>query len=156
MGLTSDRNDPRLGHINERGLQEAYLIDGRDDDEFVRPIRTAYKHIGSPGPEYPLRDLTEEEHERYDQYGYVKFEPYPQDGKNVLGQYWTQDRLDKIGKGCGVVTTMHQKLAETYAREPKFYGATYCAGCRTHLPVGKSGEFVWVDETGVTDERVGT
>lgn len=42
--------------------------------------------------------------------------------------------------GCGVVTTMSQTIAETYARQPGFYGATYCAGCRMHRPVG---EFVW-------------
>lgn len=41
---------------------------------------------------------------------------------------------------CGVVTTMGLAIAETYARDPGFYGATYCVGCRKHLPVG---EFVW-------------
>lgn len=46
---------------------------------------------------------------------------------------------------CGTVTTMGRKLAETYARDPKFYGATFCCGCRTHLPVGEDGEFVWLD-----------
>lgn len=56
------------------------------------------------------------------------------------------------GKGCGTVTTMGQRLAETYARDPKFYGATFCCGCNVHLPVGPDGEFVWDD----TDERVGT
>lgn len=53
---------------------------------------------------------------------------------------------------CGTVTTMAVALAETYARQPSFYGATYCAGCRTHLPVGADGEFVWEG----TDEKVGT
>lgn len=42
--------------------------------------------------------------------------------------------------GCGVVTTMGLSIAETYARQPGFYGATYCTGCRKHLPVA---EFVW-------------
>lgn len=42
---------------------------------------------------------------------------------------------------CGCVTTMGQKLAETYARDPKFYGATYCVNCAMHRPVA---EFVWV------------
>lgn len=46
---------------------------------------------------------------------------------------------------CGVATTMGQALAETYARDPKFYGGTYCAGCRAHFPVGEAGEFVWDD-----------
>jgi hypothetical protein len=41
---------------------------------------------------------------------------------------------------CGSVTTMARPLAETYARNPKFYGATFCVGCGTHNPVA---EFVW-------------
>lgn len=54
--------------------------------------------------------------------------------------------------GCGTVTTMNQAIAETYARTPGFYGATYCAGCRTHLPVGENGQFYWDGTT----EKVGT
>lgn len=50
---------------------------------------------------------------------------------------------------CGVVTTMAQGLAETYARDPKFYGATYCCGCQKHLPVD---QFTWDG----TDEEVGS
>lgn len=42
--------------------------------------------------------------------------------------------------GCGAVTRMGRALSETYAREPKFYGATYCVGCRMHRPVA---EFRW-------------
>lgn len=53
--------------------------------------------------------------------------------------------------GCGAATTMGPALAETYARQPSFYGATWCAGCQMHRPVGENGEFVW--ETG---EKVGT
>lgn len=41
---------------------------------------------------------------------------------------------------CGTVTTMGKALSETYARDPKFYGATFCCGCNRHLPVA---EFVW-------------
>lgn len=41
---------------------------------------------------------------------------------------------------CGVATTMARALSETYARDPKFYSATYCCGCKLHLPVK---EFVW-------------
>jgi hypothetical protein len=47
---------------------------------------------------------------------------------------------------CGVVTTMGVKLAETYAREPTFYGATFCTSCNTHLPVG---EFEWEPSGGI-------
>lgn len=47
---------------------------------------------------------------------------------------------------CGRATTMSQDIAETYARNPSFYGATYCVGCRMHLPVN---EFKWNDGTRV-------
>jgi len=50
---------------------------------------------------------------------------------------------------CGVATTMGTALAETYARDPKFYGATYCVGCQRHAPVS---EFTWDG----TDEKVGS
>lgn len=43
---------------------------------------------------------------------------------------------------CGVATTMSQAISETYARDPYFYGATYCCGCSKHLPVS---EFKWDD-----------
>lgn len=56
---------------------------------------------------------------------------------------------------CGVVTTMSLAIAETYARQPTFYGGTYCCGCRMHRPVGEQGEFVWVDGI-VPDDKVGT
>jgi len=46
---------------------------------------------------------------------------------------------------CGSTTTMSQAIAETYAREPSFYGATYCVKCSMHKPVGENGEFVWMD-----------
>ena len=49
-------------------------------------------------------------------------------------------------------TTMGEALSETYARQPNFYGATYCCHCRKHRPVGEHGEFVW---TG-TSIKVGT
>jgi hypothetical protein len=42
--------------------------------------------------------------------------------------------------GCQSVTTMGRALSETYARDPKFYGATMCVRCNRHLPVS---EFVW-------------
>lgn len=53
---------------------------------------------------------------------------------------------------CGGLTTMSQSLAETYARDPKFYSGTFCCSCAAHFPVGADGEFVWAD----TAEKVGT
>lgn len=50
---------------------------------------------------------------------------------------------------CNGLTTMGVRLAKTYARDPKFYGSTYCANCLMHKPVG---EFRWYG----TEERVGS
>lgn len=55
----------------------------------------------------------------------------------------------------GAQTTMGLPIAETYARDPGFYGATYCVACRMHRPVGADGEFVWVERGQVTDLKVG-
>jgi len=63
---------------------------------------------------------------------------------------------------CGAVTTMALPLAETYAANPTYYGATYCAACRKHRPVGANGEFHWVDprhperQSPTLDPKVGT
>lgn len=58
---------------------------------------------------------------------------------------------------CSAITTMSQPLAETYARDPRFYGATYCVNCQQHCLVGEQGEFVWVsDNDEITDLKVGT
>ena len=54
---------------------------------------------------------------------------------------------------CGGVTTMGSALAETYARDPKFYGGTFCVLCREHFPVE---EFVWVVKGQATEETVGS
>lgn len=50
---------------------------------------------------------------------------------------------------CGSVTSMSQGIAETYARDPKFYGQTWCSYCCDHFLVD---EFVWAN----TNERVGS
>jgi len=61
-------------------------------------------------------------------------------------------RRTYVHQTCGGATTMGLALAETYARQPDFYSGTYCARCKTHFPVGASGDFVWDG----TDEKVGT
>ena len=52
-------------------------------------------------------------------------------------------------KKCGADTTMGKALAETYARDPKFYGGTFCCACKDHFYLK---EFVWKG----TDEMVGS
>lgn len=43
-------------------------------------------------------------------------------------------------KTCGSITTMGRALSETYARDPWFYGGTYCVSCMMHRPLE---EFTW-------------
>lgn len=111
MSLTSDPNDPRLGHgidTERQDQHETYLILSADERAkgFVRPLYRAYIHHD---PE------------------------------------------------CGAVTSMGLALCETYARDPSFYGATYCCRCRLHRPVGPEGEFTWIDDQGSdTHVLVGT
>lgn len=50
---------------------------------------------------------------------------------------------------CRTETTMSQALAETYARDPKFYSGTFCVLCERHLPLS---EFRWKG----TDQVVGS
>ena len=142
MSITDDPTDPRIRRgatDTERVPQnEVYLVlpEAERAKGFVRPYRDRYRHVGLRN-RYPLRDLTAAERERYGD-TYSKFEPYPESESPVTGRFWRQADLN--AKGCGTVTTMGRELSETYARDPKFYGATYCCGCMKHLPVG---EFVW-------------
>lgn len=126
--------------LKENGQQNDYVILCEEERKkgFVRPVRRTYKHVGIR-PKYPTVDLTAEQLEHFKDYGYVKFEKYPE-GSSSLGRYWTAKQLSS---GCGAVTSMSQSIAETYARDPKFYGGTFCIGCGTHLPVE---EFVWIDD----------
>lgn len=101
MSLTTDPNDPRLGHgFNDQPVPQnaVYLVLSEEERAkgFVRPVRRSYVHVG-----------------------------------------------------CGTVTTMGRALAETYARDPSFYGSTYCVHCSMHKPVA---EFRWDG----TDEVVGS
>lgn len=58
-------------------------------------------------------------------------------------------RRTYVHEKCRTTTTMGQTIAETYARDPSFYGGTYCVRCGMHRPVGANGEFVWEDGTKV-------
>lgn len=58
-------------------------------------------------------------------------------------------RFDYTHLVCGSDTTMGYSLSATYARDPGFYGATFCCHCRAHFPLA---EFVWKG----TDEKVGS
>lgn len=55
---------------------------------------------------------------------------------------------------CGCTTTMSRSIAETYARDPNFYGGTFCAQCGVHFRLTIDGEpqFFWIDD----DSAVGS
>lgn len=104
MGLTTDPQDPRLGHgVDDEPIpqHDTYLV--LSDEErakgFNRPLVCTYVHARELG-------------------------------------------------GCGTETHMGLALSETYARDPDFYGATYCVGCRMHKAVGEGGEFYWSNGNG--------
>jgi hypothetical protein len=51
---------------------------------------------------------------------------------------------------CHGVTKIGQAIAETYARNPSFYGSTFCCSCNAHFPLVENGErnFIWDDGSG--------
>ena len=129
-------NEPAAGPVGENGQHAAYWVLSEEERAkgFVRPVRTTYKH-GGIRPTRPTRPLTPDEAKVHGERGYVAYEKY--DDGFTDGRFWTQDQLDS---GCGAITTMSLALAETYARDPEFYGATFCCKCRGHFPVA---EFTW-------------
>jgi len=55
---------------------------------------------------------------------------------------------------CGTTTTMGLNIAETYARNPKYYGATFCTKCKDYFPLILQGgkeepAFLWPDGSAV-------
>lgn len=151
--MASEKDKRVIGKMDEN-YTEGGAPAGRDPTSnqhrgkkgFVRPVRMSYRHVGVR-PKQPLRDLTDEEKERYADVGYVAFEAYPE-GSALIGRYWTKKQL---ASGCGTVTSTPVPIAETFARDPNFYGATFCCGCHDYFPVGEDGEFVWLDD----EKRVG-
>jgi len=51
-------------------------------------------------------------------------------------------RRKYLHKTCGGATIMPLALAQTHARDPWFYGGTYCCHCAMHCPLEK---FRWDD-----------
>lgn len=113
-------------------------------------VRAAQRVEGNTGQHGSYIVLCEEERKK----GFVR--PYRDSYKHVgrlerdnaasdAGVHEVQHRIG----GCGTVTTMGRALSETYARDPKFYGATFCVACNAHFPVD---QFVWTAD----GERVGS
>lgn len=165
MSLTIDTNDPQLkeGQKNKTGQHEIYLVLSEEERQkgFVRPVRDTYIHIGKKLRYAGIDKMLDKEEQDEMKRKYPSKEPYiavlginDSQGKHLGGSYVTQKEFDawKSGKligGCNTETRMGNALAETYARDPKFYGATFCCGYNKHLPVD---EFVWKG----TNQKVGT
>ena len=60
-------------------------------------------------------------------------------------------RVKYIHVKCGTETVMHRTIAETYARDPEYYGGTFCHTCGAHFDLVENDErqFHWEDGTGV-------
>jgi hypothetical protein len=108
----------RANQTAEAGQHDGYIVLCPDERAkgFVRPYRDAYRHVG-------------------------RLETLITDGREKADQ--TSEFTHRVG-GCGSVTTMGRALSETYARDPTFYGATFCVRCNRHLPVA---EFVWTADS---------
>lgn len=150
MSITANINDPGLNKVKDNGQNESYLVLSEEEraKEFIRPLRTTYKHVGrlfKPGENGEIK-LFDEPNGNY--VGYFKLNNLPGGPSLTARDIEIIKKEGNLG-GCGAETIMNQAIAETYARDPKFYGATFCTGCGTHLPVS---EFVWLG----TDERVGS
>lgn len=167
MSLTTNRDDECLNEKKDNGQNECYLV--LSDEEiakgFVRPVRTSYVHVGKKVDKNEGEIITLEEalidHSDFAKETYTKengwaaYIKYPESKSPLTGRFIKEDEYEILLKngatvgGCGFATEMNVKLAETYARDPKFYGATFCVGCGKHLPVE---EFVWSG----TEEVVGS
>lgn len=114
----------RAEQVEETGQHKGYIVLCPDERAkgFVRPYRDAYKHVG--------RIVACAHYQR----------PEGVMGGPCLACGASQPKHTQPRGGCGAVTTMGRALSETYARDPSFYGATFCVTCNKHLPVA---EFVW-------------
>jgi hypothetical protein len=152
--MTTDGQPPREGYERDSrqgapapinpatGQHEAYwvLSDEERQRGFQRPLRMSYRHVGEK-PQYPLVELDANNEMR--DFGYSHYEAIPEEHRtsSMCGRYWTEEQLNG---GCGTETYMSMPIAETYARDPRFYGSTFCCACGKHLPIA---EFVWRDGT---------
>lgn len=143
--VPEDRSHTKL---KANGQQQDYIILTAEERAkgFIEPVRTTYRHVGRR-PQHPIRDLTDDEHKQYDRFGYVKYEKYPESEAPKVGRFWTAADL---ASGCDTITTMARSIAETYARDPSFYGGTFCVTCGKHLPLD---EFVWEGTNQIVGSR---
>jgi hypothetical protein len=140
------------------GQQVGYVVLSAEERAkgFVKSVRNKYLHVGAPPLPDGARDLTEAERKSWvndsDKDPFEKYAPHPPEkGGPALGKFFTRSQVARAGKRCGSVTTMGQSIAETYARNPSFYGATFCCACGAHFPLN---EFTWEPDGEPMDTRL--
>lgn len=142
--------DARASQTNETGQHASYVVlcDAERAKGFVRPYRDAYEHVGRK-VERCEATRTDGDYENPRQCN----RRFQHEGDHQFDALMLLSGpihfLPLREGGCGSVTTMGRALSETYARDPKFYGATFCCSCNRHLPVA---EFVWTNDR----EQVGS
>lgn len=146
----TDGSQPSPGYTEtkENGQQVDYLVLCPEERAkgFIRPYRDSYIHVGKK-LRGELEMLEEPIYIAPPGKMYVAIDRFELSSGAKAGTYLTQEEVDQIARtghygGCGVLTKMSSSIAETYARNPKFYSGTFCCGCGAHFPVG---EFVWDD-----------
>ncbi len=106
-----------------------------------QPPRPGYENRGAPAPINPKTG----QHEAY----------WVLSKEERAKGFIRPVRRTYIHLKCGTVTTMGQAIAETYAKDPKYYGATFCCHCGGHYRVGPDGDFNWYEHGKDTGEKVG-
>src|ERR1043165_3911417 len=136
-------DEVRAQQTEETGQHKAYIVLCPDERAkgFIRPYRDEYRHVGrsicgnlcdSDARLGGSRTICSDEFNHVGKCGFQTRVVHQPEHAQI-------EATHRIG-GCGTVTTMGRALSETYARDPSFYGATFCCGCNRHLPVQ---EFIW-------------
>ena len=118
-------------------LQMSTTTDGK-------PPRPGFEKAGAPAPIDPRTG----QHESY----WVLSEEERKKG------FVRPVRQKYIHLKCGGETHMGLALSETYARDPKYYGATMCVQCGSHFRLQDTvdGEYRWMFEWSRDGEPVGS
>lgn len=118
--------------MDQEKLKASATTDGQ-------PPRPGYENAGAPAPINPSTG----QHEAY----------WVLSAEERAKGFVRPVRTTYVHLKCGCQTRMGLAIAETYARDPKYYGCTFCVRCQGHFPVGEEGEFTWNDGSG---QKVGT
>jgi len=131
----------RANQTEKTGQHQSYIVLCPDERAkgFVRPYRDAYKHVGRT---IARCQVTWQGVDDADPHQCIGRADHVLDHEFDALMIFNEPLKDMHGRegGCGSVTTMGRALSETYARDPHFYGATFCVTCNKHYPVA---EFVW-------------